>query len=397
MNVAILHPELGVGGSERLIVDAAVALQRAGHRVTLFTAHRDPAHCFEPARDGTLDVRVCRWRLPLHIAGRLRAPAAVARMLALGRAAVATPGAFDVIVCDAVAHAIPLLRQRAGPPIVFYCHFPDLLLTPPRRGWYRWYRVPVDRWEAAGMNAADRVLANSAFTAAAARDVFPVLRVTPEVLYPGVDVDQYGGDTAPPSASHTLVALGRIAPMKNFDLALAAYAELRGRIAPGPFAGTRLIIAGGYDARLPESRATLAHLRARIDTLGLGAQVAVRCSPDDSEVRALLSGARGLVHTALGEHFGYAPVEAMAAGRPVVAVDEGGPTETVLDGETGFLRPPTAPAFAEAMQRLITDPSTADRFGRAGRARVEQHFSLARFGAQLDAVLRDVVAGGGAQ
>ena len=391
MNVAILHPELGVGGGERLIVDAALALQRAGHRVTVFTAHHDRTHCFEPTRDGRLEVRVCRWRLPLHIAGRLRAPAAVARMLALGRAAMRAPEAFDVILCDVVAHAIPLLRRRACPPIVFYCHFPDLLLTRPRGGWYGWYRMPVDRWEVAGMNAADRLLANSDFTVAAARAAFPHLRAAPEVLHPGVDVDQYPTDAAGPGASHTLVAIGRITPEKNFDLALAAYAELRGRMPPASFARTRLVIAGGYDAPLPESRATLAGLQARIAALGLGAHASLRCSPGDGEVRALLGGARCLVHAAVGEHFGYVPIEAMAAGRPVLAVNDGGPAETVVDGETGFLRPPTAAAFAEAMQTLITDPHTADRFGRAGRARVERHFSLARFGAQLDAVLRDVV------
>jgi len=394
MNVAILHPELGVGGSERLVVDAAVTLQRAGHRVTLFTAHHDPTHCFAPTRDGTLDVRVCTWRVPLHFAGRLRAPLAIARMVAIGNAAVRAQAGFDVILCDAVSHSIPLLRRRTRAAIVFYCHFPDLLLTPQRVGWYRWYRVPVDRWETAGMNAADHVLVNSAFTAAAAHTAFPGLRVALDVLHPGVDLDQYPAAPRPPGACDTLVALGRISPGKNFDLALAAYDELRRRMPGAAFARTRLLIAGGYDARLPESRATLAALRARADALGLGAQVTLRCSPDDAELRQLLANARCLVHATVGEPFGYAPIEAMAAGRPVLAVNDGGPTETVIDGETGFLRPPTPAAFGDAMQRLITDPQMADRFGHAGRARVERHFSFERFGAQLDRVLHDAAAGG---
>ena len=390
MNVAILHPELGVGGGERLVVDAARALQRAGHRVTRFTAQRDRTRSFASTRDGTLDVRVAGWPLPLHVAGRLRAPVAVLRMLGLARAVGAAPAAFDVILCDAVAHVVPLLRRQARCPIVFYCHFPDLLLTPPRRGWYRWYRTPLDRWETTGMNAADRVLANSAFTAAAVRRCFPALRAAPEVLYPGVDVDAYGASVAAPDAPHTLLAIGRIVPDKHFELALAAYAELRARLPPPAFACTRLVIAGSYDARLPESRATLAALHTRSAALGLEAQATVLCSPSDAALRALLAGARCLVHTAAGEHFGYAPIEAMAAGRPVLAVDRGGPTETVVDEETGFLRPPTAAAFGEAMHRLVADPQMADRFGRAGRARVERLFSLARFGAHLETILREV-------
>ena len=50
--VVFFHPDLGIGGAERLIVDAAVGLQEQGHKVTIFTSHCDPKHCFEEARDG---------------------------------------------------------------------------------------------------------------------------------------------------------------------------------------------------------------------------------------------------------------------------------------------------------------------------------------------------------
>ena len=394
MNVAILHPELGIGGAERLIVDAAVALQRAGHRVTIFTAHHDRARCLDETRDGTLDVRVHGGALPLHLGGRLRAPAAIARMVAVGGAALRQAGPLDVIFCDTVAHAIPLLRRRTRAAIVFYCHFPDLLLTPPRRGWYRWYRAPLDRWEVAGLRMADRVLVNSAFTAAVFRDTFPTLRRAPQVLHPGVDLDRGADAGSSPAASLTVVTLSRFVPEKNLALALEAYAGVRRLVPPAVFAATRLIIAGGYDARLRESRETLAALRARIAALGLGAQVTLRPSLEDAERRALLASARCVLYTPAREHFGYVPLEAMAAGRPVLAVDDGGPTETVVDGETGFLRPANPAAFAEALRRLLTEADTADRLGRAGRAHVEGTFSLARFGAQLDALLTEVAAGG---
>lgn len=47
------HPDLGIGGAERLIIDAAVGLQNRGHKVVIFTSHCDPKHCFDEARDGT--------------------------------------------------------------------------------------------------------------------------------------------------------------------------------------------------------------------------------------------------------------------------------------------------------------------------------------------------------
>jgi alpha-1,3/alpha-1,6-mannosyltransferase len=50
--IVFLHPDLGIGGAERLVVDAAVGLQKRGHRVVIFTSHCDAAHCFDEARDG---------------------------------------------------------------------------------------------------------------------------------------------------------------------------------------------------------------------------------------------------------------------------------------------------------------------------------------------------------
>jgi alpha-1,3/alpha-1,6-mannosyltransferase len=51
-HIVFFHPDLGIGGAERLVVDAAVALQSRGHKVTVFTSHCDPRHCFDEARDG---------------------------------------------------------------------------------------------------------------------------------------------------------------------------------------------------------------------------------------------------------------------------------------------------------------------------------------------------------
>ena len=50
--VVFVHPDLGIGGAERLVVDAAVGLQAEGYAVTILTSHCDPTHCFEEARDG---------------------------------------------------------------------------------------------------------------------------------------------------------------------------------------------------------------------------------------------------------------------------------------------------------------------------------------------------------
>lgn len=53
-NIVFFHPDLGIGGAERLIIDAAVGLQNLGHKVVIYTSHCDPRHCFDEARDGEL-------------------------------------------------------------------------------------------------------------------------------------------------------------------------------------------------------------------------------------------------------------------------------------------------------------------------------------------------------
>lgn len=65
LRVAFVHPDLGIGGAERLVVDAAVGLQSLGHTVIMYTSHHDPAHAFDETKDGTLKVKVgAVWLLP---------------------------------------------------------------------------------------------------------------------------------------------------------------------------------------------------------------------------------------------------------------------------------------------------------------------------------------------
>ena len=115
-------------------------------------------------------------------------------------------------------------------------------------------------------------------------------------------------------------------------------------------------------------------------------------SVSEVERLRLLAECTCVVYTPAREHFGYVPVEAMAAGRPVVAVDAGGPAETVRHGATGWLCPPTPVAFAEALAHLLADAAMARRMGEAGREHVRTHFSRAAFGARLDAAVRAVLA-----
>lgn len=396
--IGFVHPDLGLGGAERLIIDAALCLQEAGHRVSIFTAHHDRNRCFEETRNGMLDVRVCGNFLPAHVRGHLRAPCAIVRMAYLACAMIGRGSRFDIIFCDLVPHVLPLLRLLSQAKLIFYCHFPDRLLTPRRHFLYQGYRIPIDWLEATALGMADFILVNSQFTGAAFHRTFPGHRgPTPEVLYPGVDVSRFvmpyaspantGDNTQVGETELIILSISRYEPKKNLGLAIEALALLRQKLPGETFNQVRLIIAGGYDERLPENRATLNMLQQHVRLLDLEAQVALRRSCSDAERLFLLWRCRCVVYTPTNEHFGFGPIEAMAAGKPVVAVRNGGPLETVLHKETGLLCEPTPDAFATALATLLTAPDTARRMGQAGQAHVVKHFSSTVFGARLAAIV----------
>ena len=81
LKVGIFHPDLGIGGAERLVVDIGLALKQSGHDVTFFTSHHDTQHCFPETNDGTMPVVVAGDWLPRHIFGRLNVLFAVLRSL----------------------------------------------------------------------------------------------------------------------------------------------------------------------------------------------------------------------------------------------------------------------------------------------------------------------------
>jgi alpha-1,3/alpha-1,6-mannosyltransferase len=150
MRIAFVHPDLGIGGAERLIVDAAVGLQSLGHKVHVFTSHHDSQHCFQETRDGTLNVTVLGDFLPTTLFGYGMILCAILRNVWLAinlffrwNSSDSTFGAFDIIIVDQLSVCIPILKLRST-RILFYCHFPDLLLSKQGSFLKRLYRLPFD-------------------------------------------------------------------------------------------------------------------------------------------------------------------------------------------------------------------------------------------------------------
>ena len=115
-------------------------------------------------------------------------------------------------------------------------------------------------------------------------------------------------------------------------------------------------------------------------------------SPTDQVKVDLFRSTDCLVYTPSGEHFGIVPLEAMYNELPVIAVNDGGPTETVINGQTGFLKSPTPEEFADAMRQVVQGGSSLkEHLGKNGRKRVLQSFSFKAFSEKLDNYVQDVL------
>ena len=82
----------------------------------------------------------------------------------------------------------------------------------------------------------------------------------------------------------------------------------------------------------------------------------------------------------------------MYARRPVLAVNSGGPLESIKDEETGFLRESNAALFGEALAELVIDDAKAKKMGLQGRQHVIDHFSLQAFAARLNEIVGEMTS-----
>lgn len=167
-------------------------------------------------------------------------------------------------------------------------------------------------------------------------------------------------------------------------------AQVRNGVSSSPRA-VRLIMAGGYDARLPENVSYHRELEEMAASLNIADAVTFLRSPDNSVKTALLAKSNVLIYTPDREHFGIVPLEAMYCRLPVVAVASGGPLETVEDGRTGFLCEQTPEDFAAKMLYFYENPDRATEMGKRGRQRVIENFSFQAFSAQLDSLVTSVL------
>jgi glycosyltransferase involved in cell wall biosynthesis len=225
------------------------------------------------------------------------------------------------------------------------------LMRPIMRRMARWDRLTASR--------VDRFLANSQYVAGRIGRYY---NRRSAVVHPPVDTDFYTPESR--SSSGGFLIVSALVPYKRVDVAIEACRRVR---VPLTIIGTgpeepRLRALAGPDVRF----------------LGWLGDEEIR-TEYRSAIATLLPGT---------EDFGIVPVESQACGTPVVALDDGGARETVIEGKTGILVPePTAEAFASALNRAMESP-----FDPAAARANALRFSKQQFMASITTALNEAIA-----
>lgn len=372
MRIDLVFPRFKVlSGAERLILELAAGLVRAGH------VPRVVCHVFDPSCRALLpaevEVAVTGARLDWTRNRYVNAAFDYLRATRLGRLVVS--GADAAVLYGPALRLVPTLTKRRPPrpAVVYHCFEPPRVLYQDRddvlarSGPARWplaaalslYRR-VDRRLVA---RAEAVTASGPYAARRVRQVYgreaiPITHgLARERLDAPADVERGSGPS--------LVTVNYLHPRKRVDLVLRAVAAL-----PAKLGRLGLTVVGEG----PERPA----LEDLARELGLGERVRFAGFVPEASLPAYYRGAECYVHAAREESFGLSVIEAAYCGLPVVAVAEGGVVDNVRDGETGVIVEATPEALAAGIAAVLTRPDRGRALGARGHEMVDRRYSWDR-------------------
>jgi glycosyltransferase involved in cell wall biosynthesis len=215
------------------------------------------------------------------------------------------------------------------------------------------------------VSEADRVLVNGDFGRRRVKEVYGLDSV---IINHGVNLSpadptrvhelryRYGLDAGDP----VVVTVNYLHPRKRIDLLVKAIGIIRRDIPQA-----KLLIVGSGPER--------SRLESLARELGLGDSVVFAGFVPDEDLGSHYALASVYSNPAKLESFGLSVIEALASGLPVVSVAEGGPVDTVGNGERGFLAEADAKDIAAKLKVLLKSPALAREMGEAGRAYVATH------------------------
>jgi len=262
----------------------------------------------------------------------------------------------DTVLYSGFYAPLAVHHQQQGRRI-YYCHTPpryafDLKqnylnqLRPALRPIFITFVNWIKKHYLAALKKMDRIIANSVNVRSR---LLNIAGLSAEVVYPPIDTDHFrwlGQD-------NYYVSTARLEPNKRVDLIVEAFCGMPDQ---------RLIVLSGGSM--------LERLKARVGN-GYG-NIHFTGWQTDEQLRQWMGNAIATLYIPMNEDFGMSPVESMAAGKPVIGVNEGGLRETVVDGQTGILLPaaPAVDHLIAAVQQVTAHRALAMRPACEARARL---------------------------
>lgn len=376
MKIALYHPWLHTrGGAEKTVLRI---LQQSDHDITVYTTRYEPENTYEEFKE-----------YDIHTIGNIPIKGYLFRGLSFTLANLFTNldlSDYDRFLVSTSGVAEFITFRNHDIPVIGFCHTPLRAAHDPtvyRRNMEEkgllsrnFYKLAVNVYEAIEKKAwrnFDHVIFNSENTRQRAMKASLFEHEKTSVVHPGVDSD----DAMPGNYDQYFFYPSRFKPYKRQDLAIEAFEEFQ---KWNPDKEFRFIIAGSLKE---DDKEYYEQLEKKVENVK-GAEL--RTDVPGDEWRELYRNCYSVIFTAENEDWGITPLEAAAHGKPVVSVDEGGPQESVKDGETGLLTESNATALAEAMDELANNPDKVREIGKNALKHAD-NFTWKKFTSKIDQIL----------
>ncbi len=363
------------GGAERVVLEIAKR-----YDAKIYTAEYDESRTFEGFKD--LDVEVISSKSLLSLLPYNR----LSQGMSYGMAFYLKKVGEDYDLINAHVSPSHWIRNK-NDRVLWYCHTPlrevyDLykyrmnMKKAMEKPVYALGSMAVRSIDKKIVNRIEGIVANSSNTKFRIEKYFG--RKDVSVINPGVDPKRYANN----GTEKFFFYPSRFSPNKRQEYAIKAF-DIFKRKYRG--LGYKLVLAGAVskDKFYYDYYKYIKNLAAEVQ------DVEVLENAEDEEVYSLMSRATAVLYTPVDEDFGLVPLEAMASMKPIIAVGQGGPKETIVNGKTGYLAR-NEEEMAELMNFVRENPKIAEQIGAEGRKRVELKYSWKEFFEKFDKEARKI-------
>ena len=381
LKIAIFHPIFDeIGGAELSIVIVARELRKLGHKVDVFGVRVNSIFKEAKQLSNFSSFRIFHNAVIDFLAIHL---------LGFGFLKILREEKYDIINPHHYPSPfISVLLKKLGftrAKIIWMCHgLNDVIYCKDKSHWgisqftgkiihyllfpFRW----IDKWSIKNIDA---IVSNSKNIQVRVKEVY---QRDSFIVNPGIDSDIF--NPARVDARKYLVnrkcllAVGRLRKRKNFDFLIRVFKKII-----DIFPNVVLRIAGEGPEK--ENLAQLIH------NLGLKGHIELLSNVSQEELARFYKACDIFVHPVVRyESWGMVILEAMAMGKPVVAINSSGPKEIIVNGQTGYLVDFSPDKFAKKIINLLDSPQRALRMGEEGRKRVLSNFTWEKSAQKMERI-----------